>query len=85
VALGLFVCLGLFRRIVYPAQAILLVLAMLTLGRYLLDPFGLWLLDPEDSQILFFPSITLAAAAIVLVAFRDCDRYALDEKIRRSV
>ena len=85
VALGLLVCLGLFRRLAYPAQAVLLILATLAILRYLVDPLGLWLLDPKDSQILFFPSITLSAASLVLVAFRDCDRYALDEKIRRHV
>jgi uncharacterized membrane protein YphA (DoxX/SURF4 family) len=83
VALGLCVCLGLFRRLAYAAQAVLLILATLAISRYLVDPLGLWLLDPKDSQILFFPSLTLAAASLVLVAFRDCDHYALDEKIRR--
>ena len=43
---------------------------MLMIWRYLLDPIGLYLMSREDSQILFFPSITIAAATLVLLAFR---------------
>jgi putative oxidoreductase len=76
--IGALVVLGLFRRIAYPLQALILVPGALMLWRYLLDPMGRYLLSPEDSQILFFPSITLAAASIALIAFRDEDRWALD-------
>ena len=82
-ALGLLVCLGLFRKVAYPAQAILLVLGMLAIGKYLLDPMGLWLMDSESSQILFFPSITVAAATLVLIAFREFDTLSLDAKLSR--
>ena len=34
-------------------------------------------------QILFFPSITIAAASLVLLASRDEDRWSLDEKRAR--
>jgi uncharacterized membrane protein YphA (DoxX/SURF4 family) len=82
IGLGLLVCLGLFRRFAYPAQAALLVLGLFAIGKYIVDPLGLWLLAPADSQILFFPSITVAAATLVLIAFRDHDRYALDARLR---
>jgi hypothetical protein len=48
------------------------------LWRYLLDPLGAWLMTREDSQILFFPSVAVAAATLVLIAFRDFDRLSLD-------
>jgi putative oxidoreductase len=78
VAVGLLVVLGLFRRIAYPLLAVILVPATLMLWRYLLDPYGMYLLSQEDSQILFFPSITVAAATLALLAFGDEDRFALD-------
>lgn len=84
VAIGLLVVLGLFRRIAYPLQALILVPGALMLWRYLLDPFGMWLLSREDSQILFFPSIAVAAATIVLIAFREDDRWAIDARWKRS-
>jgi len=76
--IGLLVVVGLFRRISYTLQALILVPGALVLWRYLLDPMGLYLLDKESSQILFFPSITIAAATLVLLAFRDEDRWSLD-------
>lgn len=84
VIVGLLVVAGLFRRVAYPAQALVLVPGALMLWRYLLDPMGLYLLDRETSQILFFPSITVAAAALVLIAFRDEDRLALDALLARA-
>jgi len=83
VLIGLLVVLGLFRRIAYPLQALVLVPGALLLWRYLLDPMGLYLLDRETSQILFFPSITVAAAALVLLAFRDEDRWSIDARLAR--
>ena len=84
ILIGLLVLFGLFRRIAYPLQALILVPGMLMLWRYLLDPLGLYLLSPDDSQILFFPSITVAAATQVLIAFRDDDRLSLDVRLKRS-
>ena len=81
VILGLLVVLGLFRRVAYPMQALLLVLGAFALWRYLLDPLGIYLLDKESSQILFFPSITVAAATLVLLAFRHDDRWSLDNRL----
>ena len=55
VIIGLLVIVGLFRRISYWLQALILVPGALVLWRYLIDPMGLYLLDKESSQILFFP------------------------------
>src|SRR5687768_108636 len=71
VLIGALTVLGLWRRLVYPAQAMVLVVGALSIWKYLLDPLGLWLLDPASSRILFFPSLTVAAATLVLIAFRD--------------
>lgn len=84
ILIGVLVVLGLFRRIAYPLQALVLVPGALLLWRYLLDPMGLYLLDRETSQILFFPSIALAAASLVLLAFRDEDRWSIDARLARQ-
>ena len=81
VVIGLMVVAGLFRHVSYTLQALILVPGAVMLWRYLLDPMGLYLLDKESSQILFFPSITIAAATLVLLAFRDDDRWSLDHKL----
>lgn len=78
--IGLLCVLGLWRRIAYPAQAVVLVTGALSIWRYLLDPLGLYLLTRETSQILFFPSLGMAAATMVLLAFRDDDALTLDRK-----
>ncbi len=81
VAIGLLVVAGLFRRVSYALQALILVPGAIILWRYLLDPMGMYLLDKDSSQILFFPSITIAAATLVLLAFRDEDRWSLDHRL----
>lgn len=81
VIIGLLVVVGLFRRVSYLLQALILVPGAIVLWRYLLDPMGLYLLEKESSQILFFPSITIAAATLVLLAFRDEDRWSLDQML----
>ena len=83
VALGLFVILGLARRIVYPLQAVVLVVGALAIWKYLVDPLGLWLLSAETRQVLFFPSTTVAVASLMLLVFRDDDRLALDRVLFR--
>jgi putative oxidoreductase len=80
VIVGLLCGLGLWRRYAYPAQAVVLVTGALSIWRYLLDPLGLYLLTRETSQILFFPSLGMAAATLVLLAFRDEDALTLDRK-----
>ncbi len=80
---GLLVILGLLRRIVYPLQAAMLCLGALAIWKYLLDPFGMYLLSRDDSQILFFPSLCVAAATLVIWAFRDEDRLSLDARFGR--
>ncbi len=81
---GILTVLGLFRKIVYPAQALILVGGALAIWKYLLDPLGMYLLDEESRQVLFFPSLCLAAATLVLIAFKEFDTLALDEKFTKK-
>ncbi len=80
VVIGTLVVVGLFRRFALPAQAVVLCCGALAIIKYLVDPLGMWLLSQEDSQLLFFPSLALAAASLLLVALRDDDRWTLDNR-----
>lgn len=81
---GALTILGLFRKYAYPLQAAILCVGALAIWKYLLDPLGLYLLDRESSQVLFFPSLGMAAATLVLIAFRSDDAYTLDAKLGRK-
>ncbi|MEM8988161.1 MAG: hypothetical protein AAGC95_15710 [Pseudomonadota bacterium] len=76
--LGLAVILGLLRVIVYPVQAIVLGLGLAAIWQYIADPFGLYLLDEDTRQILFFPSSTVFIASLIMLAFKEDDRWTLD-------
>lgn len=84
VIVGLLCIAGLWRRYSYVAQAVILVAGALSIWNYLLDPLGMYLLTRETSQILFFPSLGIAAATLVLLAFRDEDTLSLDAKFGRA-
>ena len=85
VLVGILVIAGIFRRIVYPIQAVWLVLGAVTIWRYILDPFGLYLFaSSEEAQVLFFPSFTVAIAAIILLVYRDDDDWSVDRAVSRG-
>lgn len=84
VAIGVLCILGLWRKFSYAAQAVVLVTGALFIWKYLVDPFGNYLLAPGESQLLFFPSVALAAATLVLIAFREEDTLTLDNSLRRG-
>jgi len=81
--IGALVILGLFRKIALPAQAVVLCVGAVSITKYLVDPLGMWLLSREESQVLFFPSLALAAASLLLIAMRDEDQWAIDS-LRQS-
>lgn len=83
IILGALVVAGLFRRIVYPLQALVLVGGALAIWKHLLDPLGLYLLTDGASNILFFPSTTVAIATLVMLAFREDDTLSLDRALFR--
>ncbi|QUL38014.1 hypothetical protein [Erythrobacter sp. JK5] len=79
IALGLLVILGLFRTYTLIGSAVILVGGAIPLWRHFLDPFGEYLFaSPDDANILFFPSLTVAGAALALIALRRFDTLALD-------
>ncbi|MEL6876594.1 MAG: hypothetical protein AAGL68_00660 [Pseudomonadota bacterium] len=79
VLIGVLVVLGLFRKYSLVASAIILVGGALPIWRHFLDPFGRYLFaNPDDANLLFFPSLTVAGAALALIALREFDALALD-------
>ncbi len=84
VVLGLLVVLGLFRRYTLIGSAVILVGGALPIWKHFLDPFGMYLFaSPDDANILFFPSLTVAGAALALIALRELDTLALDRVFSR--
>ena len=84
VVVGALVILGLFRKYIYPLQAIILCLGAAAIWQYILDPLGLYLLDESSRNTLFFPSIVVAAATLILIAFKEFDTLSLDNKISKE-
>ncbi len=76
-ALGLLVLVGLGRRWTYPALLLITGATLIGVWRSVVDPWG-WVL--EGSNVLFYPSVVIFAASLVLYAFRDADILALDAK-----
>jgi putative oxidoreductase len=83
VLIGLFCLIGWQRRYALAAQAVVLVSGALVIWKYLLDPLGLWLLTRETSQILFFPSLSMAFASLLLLTLMEEDRWSLDNRLKR--
>lgn len=82
VAIGALVVRRLFRKITMPLAAVILVGEAILIWRHFLDPFGLYL--HTDANLLFFPSVTVAGAALALIALHDQDRLALDRVIGKK-
>lgn len=75
VVLGLLILLGAFRRYTDPVLLAITGITLLGVWRSILDPWG-WFL--EGSNVLFFPSLIIFAAALVVQAFRAEDLLSLD-------
>ncbi len=84
IIVGILVILGLFRKFAYPLQALILCLGALAIWEYLLDPLGLYLLNEETPNLLFFPSLTVAATTLARIAFKEFDTLSLDTKFNRG-
>ena len=82
VILGVLVILGLARKIIYPIQALILVIGAAAIWQHIADPLGLYLLEGKANK-LFFPSSTVAVASLILLAFKDDDGIALDRLFDR--
>jgi putative oxidoreductase len=84
IALGALVILGLFRWLAYPLQTLVLGVGLAAIWKYIADPFGMYLLTQDTAQVLFFPSTTVFAATLALLAFREHDTITVDRMLGRD-
>jgi putative oxidoreductase len=77
ILLGVLLIAGLFRRFAYPAQTLIVAVTALGVWKSIVDPWG-WFL--EGSNVLFYPSLIILAAALVLQALQDDDALSLDRR-----
>lgn len=75
--LGAVVVVGAARRVAYPALLAITGVTLLGVWRSVLDPWGWYL---HGTNALFFPSLIVFAAALVVFAFRDVDVLAVDHR-----
>ncbi|WP_419950384.1 DoxX family protein [Candidatus Palauibacter sp.] len=76
--LGLFVVVGLWRKLAYPVTFVVLLITALAVWKSIIDPWG-WFL--EGSQVLFYPSLIVFAGAMVLWGTMDEDELTLDARL----
>ena len=74
---GLAVVLGAMRRWAYPIQLLLNAASLFAVAGSIVDPWG-WFLD--SSNALFYPSLIIFAASVLLIAFKQEDRLSLDAR-----
>src|SRR5258708_971601 len=84
IVLGLVVVAGAGRAVALPLQAVVLGVGLVAIWKYVADPFGMYLVSATSKEPLFFPSLTVFAASLVQIAFREYDRFALDRTFMRS-
>jgi uncharacterized membrane protein YphA (DoxX/SURF4 family) len=65
IALGLLTVAGLWKRATYPAVAVITGATLVGVWRSILDPWGWYL---SGTNALFFPSLIIFAAVLVLLA-----------------
>lgn len=73
--IGLLVVIGLVRRWVYPLQLIVNAASLVAVSASIIDPWGWYL---EGTNVLFYPSLIIFAASLLVMAFREEDRLSLD-------
>lgn len=74
---GLAVVVGFARRWVYPVQVLLNGASLLAVMQSVIDPWS-WMF--EGSNALFYPSLIIFAGSLLLIAYRDEDKLALDRR-----
>ncbi len=77
VLLGAAIVAGVARRLAYPALLAITGFTLLAVWKSIVDPLGVVF---ADSQLMFFPSLIIFAAAVVVWAFREEDTLALDRR-----
>lgn len=75
---GLLFMVGLFRRVVDPVVLLINAGTMVGVWRSIVDPWG-WLL--EGTNALFYPSLTIFAASLLLLVIRNEEVLVLDRKL----
>jgi putative oxidoreductase len=75
VILGLLIAVGFCRQFAYPVLLLITTCSMLAVWKSVIDPLGFFF---EGSKRLFFPSLIIFCAVLVLIAFRKDDKVALD-------
>ena len=73
---GLAVVAGFARRWVYPAQLLLNGASLFAVFKSVLDPWG-WVFTGTNA--LFYPSLIIFAASLLLIALREEDTWTLDK------
>jgi putative oxidoreductase len=77
VGVGLLALVGLYRRIADPIVALLNLGSMLGVWKSIVDPWGWYL---EGTNVLFFPSLTVMAASLLLLVLREEETLVLDRR-----
>lgn len=77
--LGVLVIGGVARRVTYPALLLITGTTLLAVWRSIVDPFRLML---QGGNLIFYPSLIIFAAGLVLLAFRHEDVLAFDNRRR---
>jgi putative oxidoreductase len=77
VVVALLAMLGVFRKWIDPIILVINLGSLAGVWRSILDPWG-WVLD--GTNVLFFPSLIVAAGCLVIIAFQDQERWVLDRK-----
>ncbi len=77
VLLGVLLIIGIFSRFTFPLQALINGFTAFSVWKSIIDPLGL-IYGRESVQILFFPSLIVFAACLILIAYRLEDRYSVD-------
>jgi putative oxidoreductase len=72
--IGLAVVVGFARRWVYPVQALFNAASLFAVLQSVIDPWG-WVFT--GSNVLFYPSLIIFAASLLLIAYRDEDKLVL--------
>jgi putative oxidoreductase len=84
---GLVVVLGLQRRFSYPLLLAINTFSMLAVWEMIVDPFGIVFESSTEflrqGRKLFFPSLIIFAAVLVLMSFREDDKLSLDRMLNR--
>ena len=76
-AVAVLALIGLYRWLVDPVIALINLGSLLSVRASIIDPWG-WFL--EGTNALFFPSLTVFAACLVLLAFRREETLVLDRR-----